>query len=418
MHWMRDWPNPHALFVRGANGAQIECVDGQTYFDFCLGDTAAMFGHSPPALVQALHTQAQNGMTCMLPSHFSAQVGARLSEIFGLAQWQLALSASDANRFVLRWARAITQRRVLLVFDGCYHGAVDDTLVDRLDRGQVIDRPSALGSVHSHAETTRVIPFNDLTALQAALADGQVAALLAEPALTNCGLVLPDAGFWTQALEMCRRHGTLLVLDETHTLSSACGGWARAHGLQPDLLVMGKAIAGGLPCAVYGFTHEVAKRMRTVKEQSPAGHSGIGTTLSANLLTMAALQASLKHLHTRTNYAHMLDLAQTLADGLMQRIRTAQLPWTVTRLGARLELQFMPHPPRQAADVRAAHATQGWALEPLLHLFMLNRGVVLTPFHCMMLVSPITQSTHVQHLLAVFDEFVQTLMLPLPPKTP
>ncbi len=158
--------------------------------------------------------------------------------------------------------RAITARSVVLVFDGCYHGAVDDTLVDRLDDGRVVDRSSVLGQVHSHAHSTRVVPFNDLPALAAALADDQVEAVLAEAALTNCGLVLPDPGFWQQAQALCQSHQTLLVLDETHTLSTACGGWARQHGLVPDMMVLGKAVAAGLPCAVYGFSDTVAQRPR------------------------------------------------------------------------------------------------------------------------------------------------------------
>lgn len=404
MHWMRDWPNPHGLFVSRAGGAQLQCVDGHVYADFCLGDTAAMFGHSPPAVSQVLAEQGGRGLSCMLPSQLAAQVGEGLTQVFGLPMWQMALSASDANRFVLRWVRAITRRPAVLVFDGCYHGAVDDTLVDLQGGGEVVDRPSALGGVHSHAQTTRIVPFNDLHALARALADGQVAAVLAEPALTNCGLVLPEDGFWSEAQALCRRHGTLLVLDETHTVSTACGGWARAHGVVPDVLVVGKAVAAGLPCAVYGFTAEVAARMRDAKQAAPPGHSGISTTLSANLLALAVLDASLNQLHTPQTYARMLRGADRLAQGLTRRIAEAALPWTVTRLGARMELQFMPRAPRQAADVRAAD--DPW-LTQLLHLFMLNRGVVLTPFHCMMLVSPDTGDAEIEGLLAAFDAFVQ-----------
>ena len=415
MHWMRDWPMPHALFVQQAQGAELRCVDGHVYADFCLGDTGAMFGHSPPAVAQALTDQAAQGWTCMLPSHAAADVGERLSQVFGLPQWQLALSASDANRFVLRWVRAITARSVVLVFDGCYHGAVDDTLVDRLDDGRVVDRSSVLGQVHSHALSTRVVPFNDLPALAAALADDQVAAVLAEPALTNCGLVLPDPGFWPQAQALCQRHQTLLVLDETHTLSTACGGWARQHGVLPDMMVLGKAVAAGLPCAVYGFSDKVAQRMVNAKQQAPEGHSGIGTTLSANMLTMAVLQASLQHLHTPQTYAPMLWGAERLAQGLVEGFRRYGLPWSLTRLGARMELQFMAAPPRNAQDVRAADAD---LLQSLLHLFMLNRGVVLTPFHCMMLVSPATSAQQIDQLLNVFEQFLVTLARQLKPPPP
>ncbi len=407
LHWMRDWPTPATLFVREAHGVTLTCADGHTYADFCLGDTGAMFGHSPPVLATALAGQAKRGLTCMLPAEPAADVGALLARTFGLPLWQLALTASDANRFVLRWARAITGRAQLLVFDGCYHGAVDDTLVD-MDpaTGATLRRPSVLGQVHNHHAFTRVVPFNDLTALDAALADGQVACLLAEPALTNCGLVPPDDGFWPAARELCRRHGTLLVMDETHTLSTAPGGYAKAHGLAPDFFVAGKAVAGGLPCAVYGFTEAMAGRMRAAKDAAPEGHSGIGTTLSGNALTLAALHAALTHLHTAASYAHMNTMADRLEAGLSAHIAAHALPWTLTRLGARMELQFLPHTPRRAQDVRD-HPND--TLEALTHLYLLNRGVLLTPFHGMMLLSPATQATDVDRLLAAFGRLCALL---------
>ncbi len=407
LHWMRDWPSPATLAVAQAQGTRLTCADGLAYADFCLGDTGAMFGHSPAPVAQAIAEQAAQGLTCMLPSTRTVAVGEGLQRVFGLPQWQLALSASDANRFVLRWARAITGRPQLLVFDGCYHGAVDDTLVD-MDptTGATLPRPSVLGQVHNHHAFTRVVPFNDLPALRAALAQGDVAALLAEPALTNFGLVPPQPGFWEAARALCREHGVLFVMDETHTVSTALGGYAQAHGLQADVLVVGKAVAGGLPCAVYGFTDKVARRMTEAKLAAPDGHSGIGTTLAGNALALAALDAALQHLHTEANYRHMLAMASLLEAGLRQRIASAGRPWTVTRLGARLELQFMDHTPVNAQDVRD-HAQA--ELESLTHLFMLNRGVLLTPFHSMMLASPATTEADVQRLLAVFDELLQAL---------
>lgn len=409
LHWMRDWPNPVTLFVRSAHGAELTCADGHGYADFCLGDTGAMFGHSPAPVARAIAEQAAHGLTCMLPTEAAAGVGERLAQCFGLPFWQLALSASDANRFVLRWARAVTGRPQLLVFDGCYHGAVDDTLVDRDPAtGSTVRRPSVLGAVHDHPDFTRVIPFNDLTALERALADGQVAALLAEPALTNFGLVPPQPDFWEAAQALCRRHGTLLILDETHTLSTGLGGYARVHGLQPDFWVAGKAIAGGLPCAVYGFTAEVAARMQAAKAAAPEGHSGIGTTLTANALALTALDAALRHLHTAHTYATMHDVANRLEAGLRALLHRRALPWTVTRLGARMELQFMSETPRDADDVRRALQP---SLEASLHLFLLNRGVLLTPFHGMLLCSPVTTEAHVQRLLDAFEAWLAALGL-------
>ncbi|MDM7942682.1 MAG: aspartate aminotransferase family protein [Hydrogenophaga sp.] len=407
LHWMRDWPSPATLFVAQAQGATLTCADGLHHSDFCLGDTGAMFGHSPPPLARAIAAQAARGLTCMLPATNAADVGEALANTFGLPMWQMALSASDANRFVLRWARAITGRSQLLVFDGCYHGAVDDTLVDRdPSSGATLARPSVLGQVHNHAAFTRVVPFNDLDALETALKQGDVACLLAEPALTNFGLVPPEPGFWAVARALCREHGALFVCDETHTISTARGGYARAHALDPDFMVVGKAVAGGLPCAVYGFTQAVAERMLRSKNAAPEGHSGIGTTLAGNALTLAALQASLDHLHTEASYSHMLTVAAALEQGLRERIHAAGRPWTVTRLGARMELQFMAHTPRNAQDVR--DQAQG-ELEALVHLFMLNRGVLLTPFHSMMLISPATTPSDVARLLGVFDEWLDAL---------
>ena len=407
MHWMRDWPLPTPLVVEQAQGASLRCVDGHVYADFCLGDTGAMFGHSPAAVAKAIATQARRGLTAMLPSARSAEVGAALTACFGLPRWQVCLSASDANRFALRWARAITAQPRVLVFDGCYHGTVDDTLVD-LQAGEgsaarTVTRASLLGQLHDLSLGTVAVPFNDLPALRAALATGDVACVLAEPALTNCGLVPPLPGYWDQASAMIRAHGALLVMDETHTLSSGWGGWCRAHALVPDMLVIGKAIAGGLPTAVYGFSEAVAERMASAKNAAPEGHSGIGTTLSANLLAMAALQANLTQVMTPAAYAVMEARAATLAGALQALIQDRGLPWTITRLGARMELQFCAHTPRDAAQARAAMHI---ALERALHLYLLNRGVLITPFHNMVLVSPETTEPQMQALVDGVEAFI------------
>lgn len=406
MHWMCDWPSPTPLVIESAQGVSVRCTDGLDYIDFCLGDTGAMFGHSPGALLEALGEALPKGLTTMLPSSQSEHVGSMLHQLFGLDVWQFALSASDANRFMLKWARAITKRPVVLVFDGCYHGAVDDTLVDAGPQGTVA-RASVLGQVHDHASWTRIVPFNDLPALEAALMADEVACLLAEPALTNCGMVLPDEGFWQQAAALCKRAGTLLILDETHTMSSGLGGYAKQFGLQPDALVVGKALAGGIPCAAYGVTTDMARRMRIAKDNAPAGHSGIGTTLSANAFTMAALAASLKHLHTASNYQQMLATAALLVNGLRATIAKHGVRWNVSQLGARIELQWCVKPPRNAQDVRDIN---GDVLDAALHLHMLNTGLLLTPFHGMMLCAPSTNSQHVEKLISQFDAWVGALL--------
>ena len=399
LHWMRDWPLPFPLFVREASGARLVDVDGHPYVDFCLGDTAAMFGHSPPPLAAALATQAAQGLATMLPTADAAWVGAELARRFGLPTWQIATTASDANRFLLRWARATTGRHCIVVFDGCYHGAVDDTQV-RLVDGRTRLAPGLVGQIGDVTATTRAVPFNDLDALAAALAAEDVAAVLCEPALTNIGMVLPDPGFHAALRALTRRHGTLLVVDETHTLSSGPGGYTRAHGLAPDAMVIGKAIAGGLPCAVYGVSTALAASMQAAWSDRPDGRTGIGTTLSANPLQLAALRATLEHVMTDEAYAHMDMLATRLADALLAVFARHELDWCVTQLGARCEFQCRGTPPRTAVDAETAAQP---AVERLLHLYLLNRGIVITPFHNMMLTSPATSLDAVSALVDAVD---------------
>ncbi|MGV7207821.1 aspartate aminotransferase family protein [Oxalobacteraceae bacterium A2-2] len=399
MHWMNDWSTPFALTVADASGARFRDVDGHEYIDFCLGDTGAMFGHSPEPVAHAIARQASRGYTAMLPSEDAAPVAEELARRFGLLYWQFALSASDANRFVLRWLRAASGRSKILVFNGCYHGTVDDVFVDLQD-GRPVQRDSLLGQVHALTEHTRVVEFNDLQALEAALADGQVACVLAEPVMTNIGMVLPQPGYWEAARAIMRRHGALLVIDETHTISSGPGGYAREHGLQPDALVLGKPIGGGVPCAVYGFTAELAARVEQAKRGAPPGHSGVGTTLSANMFAMAAMRANLEQVMTAPAYERMVALAARLAEGLRGVIARRGLPWCVTQVGARTEFQFAATPPRNGSEAGAALDSE---LEQLIHLYLLNRGLLITPFHNMLLVCPQTGEDDVDLLLSQFD---------------
>ena len=405
MHWMSDWATPFALHVHEAVGAHLTDVDGHRLADFCLGDTGAMFGHSPPAVARALAQQSARGITAMLAGADAAWIAEELAQRFGLPQWQFAMTASDANRFLLRWVRAATGRKTLVVFNGCYHGTVDDVFVDLVD-GQPRQRDSLLGQVHDLTAHTRVVEFNDLAALERALAVGDVACVLAEPVMTNIGMVLPEPGFWASAQKLIRAHGALLVLDETHTISSGPGGYAQAEGLEADALVVGKPIAGGVPCAVYGMSADLAERAMQAKRRAPPGHSGIGTTLTANLLALAAMRANLAEVMTVTAYAHMLPLAESLATGLREAIARHGVPWCVTQVGARCEFQFAPVPPRNGSEAEALLDPE---LEQVLHLYLLNRGVLITPFHNMMLVCPQTSSADVARLLDVFDDCLAEL---------
>jgi glutamate-1-semialdehyde 2,1-aminomutase len=405
MHWMNDWGTPTPLFINQANGCHFTCADGIDYTDFCLGDTGAMFGHCPPAVAEAISKQTNLGYTAMLPSTIAPDVGEALSDFFGLDYWQLATTATDANRFVLRWARAVTGRKKVLVFDGCYHGTVDDTMLDVID-GKSINRQSLLGQVQDLTLYSTTVAFNDIQAVERELAKGDIAVLLTEPALTNCGMVLPEADFIESLRRLCSQYGTLLILDETHTISTAHGGWAKANKVVPDFLVVGKPIAGGLPAAAYGFSSEMAARMKAAKDNAPAGHSGIGTTLSGNMMTLAAIHATLTNVATEAAYEHMLVLAEQLAQHLTEVIGIYQLPWNISRMGARLELQFCAKSPSNAAEARTA---QNDTIESAIHLYLLNRGILLTPFHNMMLICPATSEADIKKLLTVFNECLKEL---------
>ena len=405
-HWMLDWPSPVPLVAAAAAGATLTTIEGQTLNDFCLGDTASMFGHSPPALAAAIAEQAAQGLSYMLPTCKSDEVSALLASTFGLPRWQVTTTASEANRAVIRWCRGITGRRKILLFNGCYHGAVDDVLID-LKNGEPVMRPSLIGQVQDVRDTSVVVEFNDEVALEAALAGGDIACVLAEPVMTNIGMVRDAPGFLTRLRALCDASGTLLVLDETHTISSGFGGHSNAHGPMPDIMVIGKSIGGGVPTAVYGFTEAVAERMAALNAARPAGHSGIGTTLSANALAISAVHAMLGNVMTREAYRHMLGGATHLLAGLSAVIARRGLPWHVTQVGARVELLCTPTQPRNGSEAKAAMQP---ALEALIHLYLVNRGVLLAPFHNMMLVSPVTSDKQIDHLVASVDALALELL--------
>lgn len=411
MHWMSDWSMPSSLFVSRAKGARFHDVDGHEYIDFCLGDTGSMFGHSPEPIARAIAEQGANGLTTMLPGEDAIIAGELLAERFGLPFWQVATTATDANRFVIRWARAITNRKVLLVFDGCYHGTVDDVMV-RCKEGRTVHRGGLIGQARNLAKTSRAVPFNDVAALEAALAQGDVAAILCEPAMTNIGMVLPEPGFMDKVRELSKQYGSLLIIDETHTISTGPGGCTRAWNLKPDFITLGKPIAGGVPCSVYGCSHEMAQAMRLAQQHasetsSGHGHSGMGTTLSANALAMRCMRVNLEQVMTPAAYDHMLPLAARLADGLRGLISKHGLNWSVTELGARCEFQFCATSPKTGAEAEAAFHD---SLQMALHLYLINRGILITPFHNMTLCTPQTTPADVDTLIATLDEGLTELL--------
>lgn len=406
MNWMVRWAGKFPIFVREGAGAYVTDVDGHRYLDLCLGDTGAMTGHAPAATVRAIAEQAARGCAFMLPTDDAIWVGAELSRRFGLPYWQFALTATDANRFAIRLARAMTRRPLICVFNWCYHGTVDETFVILRD-GRPVPRPGNLGYAVNPALTTRVIEFNDVDALRAALAPGDVACVLAEPAMTNIGIVHPQPGYHHALREITRQTGTLLIIDETHTICCGEGGYTRAHGLQPDMLTLGKPIAGGIPAAAYGLSAEVAERVRAATGTEFADTSGVGGTLAGNALSLAAMRATLQHVLTEAMFARTIPLARRWAEGVQSVIDEFALPWHVTQLGCRAEYWFCHRPPRNGGEAAAAMDDQ---LDRYMHLAAINRGILLTPFHNMALIAPEVTEADVDLHTQVFRESVQALL--------
>lgn len=407
MNWMVRWAGAFPLFVDRAKGARFTDVDGREYVDLCLGDTGAMTGHAPEAALAAVKAQLDRGITFMLPTEDALFVSAELARRFGLPSWQLATTATDANRFVLRIARQITGRRKVLLFNWCYHGTVDESFATLRPDGSVGPRPGNVGPPVDPSITTRIVEFNDLPALEAALAPRDVACVLMEPAMTNIGIVLPDPGYHAALRALTRKHGTLLVADETHTISAGPGGCTQAWGLSPDFVTLGKPIASGIPAAVYGFTEEVAARWRSATDRELADAGGIGGTLAGNALAVAAMRATLGEVLTEEAYGRMIPLAGRFAAGVEQVIAEHRLPWIVKRLGARAEYWFREKPPRNGGEAAAAVDPE---LDRYMHLAALNRGILMTPFHAMALMSPATTAGDVDLHTAAFRESVRQVL--------
>jgi glutamate-1-semialdehyde 2,1-aminomutase len=406
MHWMVRWAGGFPVYAADAFGARFHDVDGLEYIDFCLGDTGAMTGHSPEPTVRVVRERVGRGITLMLPSEDALWVAEELTRRFGLARWQFALTATDANRFAIRLARAITGRPKILVFNWCYHGTVDEAVATLDRQGGVVAREGSLGPPVPPSETTRVVEWNDVDALSAALAHGDVACVLAEPALTNVGIVPPEAGYHDALRELTREHEVLLIVDETHTLCAGPGGYTRAHGLEPDLLTIGKAIGGGIPAAAYGFSETVAERTEAAIPDAQSDVGGVGGTLAANALSLAAMRATLAEVLTDAAFEHMIALGERFEAGVREVIETHGLPWQVSRIGCRVEYLFRPDPPRTGSD--AADGADP-LLDRLAHLWALNRGILLTPFHNMALMCPATTEADVDRHTHVFGELASAL---------
>ena len=392
MSWMAKWPGAYPVFVENAKGARFTDVDGNTYIDFCLGDTGSMTGHSPDATVAAIREQVGKGITAMLPTADAEIVSKELAGRFGLPLWQFTVSATDANRHVIRYSRMITGRTKIIVIDRCYHGSVDETFATIDSRGKTVAREGNIGAPVSLDVTTRVVEFNDLVGMEKALENGDVAAILMEPAMTNVGIVLPKAGYLDAVQKLAKKYGTILIIDETHTISVGPGGMTADLGLKPDFLTIGKAIAGGIPTGTFGMTQAIAESIKSMVELEIIDTGGIGGTLAGNALSLASMRATLTQVLTQENFNRMIELGTRWSDGVDAAIQEFKLPWTCNRLGARGEYMFGETAPVTGAD---ANNAGDFELEQYIHLRMLNDGFLITPFHNMALMCPDTTAADV-----------------------
>ena len=409
MSWMAKWPGAHPVFVKEAKGARFTDIDGHTYVDFCLGDTGSMTGHSPDATVAAVREQVGKGITAMLPTIDAAIVSGLLRDRFGLPLWQFTVSATDANRHVIRYSRMITGRSKIIVIDRCYHGSVDETFATLDDVGFTVKREGNIGAPVDLAETTRVVEFNDLQAIEKALAHDDVAAILMEPAMTNIGIVLPLDGYLVGVQELAKKYGAYLIIDETHTISVGPGGMTKALGLKPDFLTIGKALAGGIPTGTFGMTQAIADKIKSMVELEIIDTGGVGGTLAGNALSLAAMRATLTQVLTQENFDRMIDLGTRWSDGVDAAITEFDLPWTCNRLGARGEYMFGKVAPVTGAD---ANNAGDFELEQYIHLRMLNDGFLITPFHNMALMCPDTTKADVDAHTKAFHTMCAELVNP------
>jgi len=409
MPWMGDWGTSHPIFVHCATGNRITDIDGNQYVDFCLGDTGAMFGHSPEATAKAVEKQSRQGITTMMPTEDALWVGQELGKRFGLPLWQVAMTATEANRYVIRMCRALTGRPKVLCMNECYHGSLDETLPHIGPDGKLELRSSYDSNPGIPKDAlTRVVEFNDIEALDRELAVGDVACVLAEPVMTNCGMVLPASGYLEALREMCTHYGVYLIIDETHTFSNGPGGYTAAYGLKPDFLTIGKSIAGGIPVAAYGFTTEVgAKINESFGRKGVSDPMGVGGTLSANAFAIAAMRATLEHVATEDAFVRMFAGQERLSDGIEAVLEKYDIPWSVTRSGARCELQFMPQLPRNGTEAKNHF---DWQLIYYTHQYLVNRGILITPFHNMMLVPPVATAEDIDLLIHAWHECLRELV--------
>ena len=356
MTWMNKKAGGFPLYLDRAVGNRIWDIDGHEYVDFALGDTGSMAGHSAPAVVAAISERisATGGLTTMLPTEDAEWVGAELTRRFGMDKWSFSLTATDANRWAIRLVRAITGKPKILFHSYCYHGSVDESLIVVGPDGEGMSRPGNVGSPVDVTVTSRVAEMNDLVGLDRQLAHGDVAAVLIEPALTNIGIVLPEPGYLEGVRELTRKYDALLIIDETHTFSAGPGGMTKRDNLDPDIVVIGKSIAGGIPTGTYGLSADFAARVLERTDLDLIDMGGVGGTLAGNPLQVAAMRATLEKVLTDDAFATMIDTATVFTNGMNDIFDRYRLPWAINQLGARAEYRFARPYPLNGTEANAA----------------------------------------------------------------
>jgi glutamate-1-semialdehyde aminotransferase len=406
MSWMKKWPGPYPVYVASAKGAHFTDVDGNDYVDFCLGDTGAMVGHSPDASVAAIKKQLDKGITFMLPTDDAAIAAQTLADRFGLEKWQFTLTATDANRHIIRYARHVTGRKKIVIHDYCYHGTVDETFANLDEQGNTISRANNIGAPVELSETTWVVPFNDLAAAEKAFASGEIAAALIEPAMTNIGIVLPESGYLEGLRQLATKYDVILIHDETHTLSEGVGGMTRRRNLRPDAVILGKTIGAGIPAGAFGMSTALAERVAKSVHLEHIDVGGVGGTLAGNALSMAAIRATLTEVLTDEAFERMEKISIEWTRAVQEVIDEFNVPWQVSQLGCRAEYSFRSTAPRTGKEAADA---DDFALQQYLQLHAINRGVLMTPFHNMALISPETTLEDVKRHTLHFREAVEAL---------
>lgn len=406
MSWMKKWPGPYPVYVASAKGSHFKDVDGNDYVDFCLGDTGAMVGHSPDASVAAIKKQLDKGITFMLPTDDAAVAAQTLADRFGLEKWQFTLTATDANRHIIRYARHVTGRKKIMIHDYCYHGTVDETFANLDEQGNTVSRSNNIGAPVDLGDTTWVVPFNDLPAAERAFASGEIAAALIEPAMTNIGIVLPEPGYLEGLRELATKYDVILIHDETHTLSEGVGGMTRRRNLRPDAVILGKTIGAGIPAGAFGMSTALAERVAESVHLEHVDIGGVGGTLAGNALSMAAIRATLTEVLTEEAFEKMEKISIEWTRAVQAVIDEFNVPWQVSQLGCRAEYSFRSTAPRTGKEAADA---DDFALQQYLQLHAINRGVLMTPFHNMALISPETTLEDVSRHNLHFKEAVKAL---------